>query len=317
MRLVVSFAVLLVLGGAAPQEPLPTFQTSVDGVRVDVRVTHRGRAVTRLTPNDFEVLDNGVPQIVESVSAEHLPLNVLLVFDVSGSMAGDPLRHLAEAAQVLLGGLGDADRAALITFSHEIHLAAGLTADVRQVAARLTHVRAAGSTSLFDAVYAGLRFSDTDPDRWVMVVFSDGLDNTSWLSAPDVLARARVSDVVVYGVALPADDDGPTGLTMQDPGAPRIFARGAPRASRTGRAEPAEAAFLGGLARQTGGVLLIAASSRRLPAVFRQILDELKTRYVLTYSPRGVDPGGWHDLEVRLKGRPGDVTARTGYYATR
>ena len=66
----------------------PVFSTKVEIVRADVLVTDNGRPMLGLRPADFEVFDNGVPQEVEYVSYDQIPLNVVLVFDMSDSVAG-------------------------------------------------------------------------------------------------------------------------------------------------------------------------------------------------------------------------------------
>src|SRR5439155_10776055 len=77
----------------------PSFSSKVEAVRVDVLVTERdgGSAILGLGPSDFEVLDNGVPQQVDLVSFEQIPLNVILVLDMSDSVAGERLDHLRGA----------------------------------------------------------------------------------------------------------------------------------------------------------------------------------------------------------------------------
>ena len=79
----------------AAQDQLPTFSSRVEAVRVDVLVTDGGKPVRGLRAADFEVLDNGVRQTVDFVSAEQLPLNVVFTFDLSGSIVGERLANLA------------------------------------------------------------------------------------------------------------------------------------------------------------------------------------------------------------------------------
>ena len=75
------------------------------------------------------------------------------------------------------------------------------------------------------------------------------------------------------------------------------------------------AEFLGDLTEQTGGRLFTIESTRDLSGVFLEVLDEFRQRYLLSYSPAGVSPGGWHPLTVRVKGRNATVRARPGYLA--
>jgi VWFA-related protein len=121
-----------------------------------------------------------------------------------------------------------------------------------------------------------------DGGRNLLLVFSDGLDTASWLTPERVLDSARRSDVVVYGVS----SRGPEGSK-----------------------------FLDDLTELTGGATLKIESTRDLSAAFLKILDEFRQRYLISYSPAGVLAGGWHRLEVRVKGRRATVKARAGYQA--
>ena len=97
-------------------------------MRVDVLVTDGGRPVLGLGPADFEVLDNGVPQDVEFVSYDQIPLNVVLAFDMSDSVAGERLEHLRSAGSAVLAGLKRNDQAALVDLQQSGHARAALTA---------------------------------------------------------------------------------------------------------------------------------------------------------------------------------------------
>jgi Ca-activated chloride channel family protein len=236
--------------------------------------------VRDLRPQDFEILDNGVPQQVEFGSFENVPLNVVLALDMSSSVAGERLEHLRQAGRVLLGDLRDDDQAALVTFGHAVVLRSELTKDRARVRAALDGSRAGGYTSLIDAAYAALVLGESDVGRALVIVFSDGLDTASWLTADAVLRTARRSDAVVYGVSV----------------------RGSVRPE-----------FLQELAETTGGDLLPVESIDDVSATFVSILDQFRHRYLLSYSPRGVARDGWHRLEVRAKDRSVSVRARPGY----
>jgi hypothetical protein len=71
--------------------------------------------------------------------------------------------------------------------------------------------------------------------------------------------------------------------------------------------------FLEAIADATGGRLLKADTTEKLPKAFDDILREIRTRYVLTYSPKGVDAPGWHRIDVKVKSRSAEVKARPGY----
>jgi VWFA-related protein len=269
---------IAILGGTPRAQQ--TFRSGVEAVRLDVLVLEGGEPVRGLRAGDFEVRDNGVLQQVDRVSFEQIPLNVVLALDMSGSLEGARLEHLQAAAGALLDGLTADDQAALVTFSHMVAQRSGLTKDFSQVRTALGRMSAFGHTALIDGAFAGMMLAQSDPDRALEVVFSDGLDTASWLTASSVLDAAKRSDTVVYCV----------------------FA--GPR-----RAPP----FLRDLAGFTGGQVFENPDIVTLRPTFTRILAEFRQRYLITYSPRDVAPGGWHQLRVSVRGRRATVKARPGY----
>jgi VWFA-related protein len=249
---------------------------------VDVLVTEGGRPVRGLQPSDFEVTDNGVPQHVDLASFEEIPLNVILVLDMSDSVKGPRLGHLQAAGHALVDALEPADQAALVTFSHSVALRQRLTHDRDWLGRVLDLVEGTGNTALVDATFAGLVLGEADVGRALLIVFSDGLDTASFLSPDAVLQSARRADVVAYGVSAAGRKTDP---------------------------------FLEDLTELTGGALYQIESTRDLGAVFLKVLDEFRQRYLLSYSPQGVSREGWHRLEVRVKGRRPVIKARPGYLA--
>jgi len=271
------------LGHDAIQAQRPTFSTRVEVVRVDVLVTENGRSVSGLKPADFEVVDNGVPQKVDLVDVERLPLDLVLAFDISASVAGARLGQLRSASEVLLDELKEGDRVALVTFNQVVRLRSPLTAVREGVHAALEQVKADGGTALYDGSYLALMAAEQTSGRRLQIIFSDGLDTCSWLSAEAVVENARRSGLVAYAVSVAEAGKSP--------------------------------AFLRDLCDVTGGRLIEVESTWNLSSVFVDVLDEFRQRYLVTYSPRGVAKDGWHRLEVRVKGRKATVKARPGYLA--
>src|SRR5687767_3565197 len=258
------------------------FTSRIEAVRVDVLVTDNGGPVQGLTPADFDVLDNGVPQRVDLASFEQIPLNVVLALDMSASLQGLRLGHLQTAGKRVLDGLKAGDRAALVTFSHVVSPTQGLTENLDRVRTALDQARGEGMTSLIDATQAGMLLGESDAGRSLLIVFSDGVDTSSWLTADAVLETARRGDVVVYGVEI----------------------------------DERRASFPRKLSEATGGRLFAVESTKDLSAAFSRILEEFRMRYLISYSPQGVTTGGWHRLEVRVKNRGVSVQARPGYFGS-
>ena len=156
------------------------FKTEVGAVYVDAFVTRGDRPLADLGASAFELLDNGVPQQLELLSAESRPLRAVLVFDTSSSMAGDRLLALRAASEAFLDGLRPADEAALVAFNEDVVWLSAPTPDKAKVRQALARLRAEGATSVYDALYAGITLSEGER-RALIVLFTDGQDNTSWL----------------------------------------------------------------------------------------------------------------------------------------
>ena len=279
-------AVLVVAACAAGTVHAQVFRARAEGVRVSVLVTDDGRPISGLQAGNFEVRDNGVPQRIEVVPAGG-PIGVTLVLDASASVRGRPLANLTAAADAVLSSLRQGDRAALVTFAAPVNLLAVATTDLASIRQQLRGIRPAGSTSLIDAAAAALVVADREAEPGLILLFSDGEDNSSWLTASSVETTAERSEAVIYAVTVRSL---------------RRFAGSA-------------AGFLDRLAAATGGSVQYAESTENISRTFLTIVEEFRHRYVLTYVPAGAGRRGWHDLDIRLKGRRGKVTARRGYWS--
>ena len=264
----------------------PSFSARTESVRVDVLVTEGGRIVQGLSAADFEIRDEGVAQTVDLVTFQQLPIHVILALDLSYSVSGERLRDLRNASHALLDALARDDQASLLTFNHAVSRRRAPTSDVGPLRTVLDAlepegVDSPGGTALADATYAALVSGEKEGGRSLALVFSDGVDTGSWLSSSRVLDVARRTGVVVYGVSV----------------------RGS------------GGSFLDELTEVTGGSAVEAESTRNLRAVFIRVLEEFRSRYLVSFSPKGVAKAGWHRLDVRIKGRRVNVKARPGYMA--
>jgi Ca-activated chloride channel homolog len=274
----------LCLRGAPAAAQQATFSSRLETVRVDVLVSERGRPVRGLGRADFEVLDSGVPQAVDFVGFEQLPLSVVLALDSSTSISAEQLANLRAAGRTVVDQLKPDDQAALLTFADAVTLREGLTRDATLVTAALDRMTPSaggrGNTALVDTCFTAMTMLDDDPGRALLIVFTDGVDTSSWLPPERVLQAARRSNVVVYAVST------------------ERLSRGS---------------FLRELSETTGGSVFDGQSPATVSAAFVRILDEFRQRYLVSFSPANVPADGWHPLTVRVKGRSLDVRARAGY----
>ncbi len=283
------------VAGAALGAQQPRFRAAIDAVRLDVLATDHGRPIGGLTGANFEVLDNGVRQQIQVSQTSRLPLDVILVFDTSASVRGTAMEQLKLAAEGLLDSLNESDRVALWTFSSAIAARHPLTHDFSSARQAVHNLEGGGATSMLDCLSMALVSRTDTANRSLALLFSDGKDNRSWLSEDDVVQAAGESGTVVYAVAFN----------------PSVELAG--DAERVTGAGP-DKRVLEKIANETGGRLLWADRDRDLKLRFLEILEEMRTRYVLTYRHASPPARGWHAVNVRLIGRPGTARTRSGYF---
>jgi VWFA-related protein len=322
--------VLAAAAAAAAQPPPPTFSASVESVYIDVFVRDKDGPVSGLVAADFQLLDNAVPQAVELVAVQSLPLTTLLVLDTSDSVAGQKLAQLQEAGHALLRRARPGDETALIAFGHEIRVRVSPTSNVALIDRALDSLRPAGSTAVYDALYAA-RMLAPERSRSTIVLFTDGEDNMSVLDIADVLRVLERSDVMVHAVGLAqqgsnrpgssglgplrpaggADADSPISRQVSQGGG--FFGGGRPPSGGS-KPESEHVRTLRRLAESTGGRFWTAAAPEALASSFEAIADAMRTRYVLRFEPQGVKREGRHVLGVTLKRRTGTVHCRRTYF---
>jgi hypothetical protein len=288
-RLVLAaIAMACALAGLSAQQARPTIRSGVEVVRVPVSVTALNRPVLGLTKSDFTLQDNGVAQDFTCAAADPLAVDVTLVIDTSGSVKGKALEQFNADVQRIAESLRPNDRLRLITFAGDATDVSGLQPG--GVPIPLDRIAAGGATSLYNALAASLMaFPQSDRPQLVFG-FSDGLDNMSFLDASGLASLAGYSQAVLY-MTLVVDPK-----RLESPNAPpRLNGRFVPFNGGPNRRLLDEAA------NRTGGAVYQRNAGTPLSTLFEQALDEFRSSYVLTFTPKGVKAEGWHTLTVRLK----------------
>lgn len=283
-------AAWLAAGAVVAAQQAPTFRAGVDLVRLDALVTQRGKPVTGLVADDFDVLDNGVRQPLR-VATTAGSVSVVLVLDTSGSLEGPQLDQLIRASQAVVGLLRPEDEVSLATFSWRLLMPAGPSRDPVAIRAALAAATASGPTAMWDALFGGLALAGGSGGRSLVLFFTDGLENSSWLSEEDVAEAVKRSESVIYVVRPPDPVVPSSALTAAKFRLHRVVNR-------------------------SGGSVVDTDTFGQLPQRFTAVLEEFRARYLLSYEPTGVRrDDGWHKVEVKVKGGRGSVKTRPGYYA--
>ena len=318
-RGLLTVALMAALLGLPPADSLrqqrPTFRSTTDAVLVDVLVTRGDRPLEGLRAEDFEVRDSGALQKPQLLSLESMPVDVSIALDVSGSVDGRRLERLKIAARAAVDALRPMDRVRLLSFSNEIKVGTEWTHDRSPVLDAINSISAAGWTSLVDAAFTALSLPAEPGHRSLLLLCTDGLDTSSWLSPTDVLRASEQSWTTVYGVSDGTRPTPPRGAVdfrqyliptdiaplpaagqreqlISDPGLSRYL-------------------FLPVLVSDTGGEVL-RVQGDDLRATFLDVLSRFSKRYLLSYAPTN-SRVGWHPIEVRLKDRGLTVIAKRGY----
>jgi VWFA-related protein len=283
--------------GPAPQGEGPT-RISVDVTVVSMAFSvtdKKGRFVTGLGKEDFEVLENGKLQTIQQFAAESsLPLRVAVLIDTSNSIR-ERFRFEQEAASQFLNEMlrSTDDKGMVVSFDSAPAMAADLSDDSDKLANAIRMLRPGGGTALYDAVrFASDKLSLEQPSykfRRIMVIVSDGDDNQSRGTRDQALESAQVADTFIYAISTNnlagGDSDGDKVLKY----------------------------FSG----QTGGKSFFPFKVEDLSQSFDVIAEEVRHQYSVLYRPEPLLlDGAFHRVEIRVKGHKElAVRAHSGYFA--
>jgi Ca-activated chloride channel family protein len=221
------------------------------------------------------------------------PCALGIVLDISGSVKGR-LTDQKLAARAAVEALDSHDQYFLMTVSSSPAMRAGMGSDPAPITEAMSTLRAGGWTALYDTIrdaIAEVRRSAI-PRRALLVV-SDGLDNHSRTTKPELMRVLQEADVRVYSIAVENSAAGRKPIERLE--------------------EQRGLALMDDLARTTGGLCLRASPGSGSVDAARRIAAALRNQYVLGYpAPRG-GAGKWHTIQVKIDRRHSNVYARSGY----
>ena len=293
MRICVVLLAGVLLLAAAPNaqrikvstQTVPIYATVIDSER---------RLVTDLQQEDFEVLDNGKPQVLTNFVNGTTPFTGVVMLDTSGSMTMN-LDFLKQAAEEFIIRLLPADKAKVGAFNDKIQI---LPKDGPFTSNRDELIRILKDgldfgypTRLWDAINESIASLERLEGRRVVLVFTDGDDTGSRVDEKEVLLRARERDVMIYAIGMQSD-----------------FFNGQTRV----RTRPARG--LRRVADETGGGYFELTKKDDLGPTFTRVALELHSQYVLGFSPATLD-GKVHKLDVKVKRAGMTVRGRRSYLA--
>jgi Ca-activated chloride channel homolog len=270
----------------------------VDVTRVSMLYTvtdRKGRFVTNLTKDDFEVIDSKKPQNILEFNAESdLPLRLGILIDTSNSIR-ERFKFEQDAAIEFLNNTihANQDRAMLVSFDTKAELVSDLISDTEKLATAIRQLRPGGGTSLYDAVFFACRdkLSQDQPKhkfRRAIVIVSDGDDNQSQYSRDQALEMAQKADVVLYSIS--------TNISKIESDGDKVLKY---------------------FAAETGGKAFFPFKVEDLEQSFENIANELRHQYNIAYRPDPLKTDGlFHAVELRVRNRKDLVVhVRKGYYA--
>ncbi len=269
---------------AATPKPTPSpddneiIKVENDLVNLSVRVVDKnGHIVADVRPEEFKVFEDGVPQKVDFVSKEDVPINYGLVVDNSGSLRTQ-LEKVVEASKIMIAANKPEDASFVIRFSGKdnIELLTDFTKDKTALNDAIENMfPEGGQTVLRDAVQLAAEKASEyekskrteDKSRRALIVITDGEDRASTYDEKELFEFLREADVQIYTIGfvneLSKDDGGVIKKSSRDK-AVKLLER---------------------MAQETGGKAYFPNSLEELPDIARSINNELRTQYSIAYAP--------------------------------
>jgi Ca-activated chloride channel family protein len=300
---------------AAAQIPIPFAQPLPPGqeqpgknqgssikVEVSLVVLHtsvlddRGRFADGLKQENFRIFEDKVEQRLSIFKREDVPVSMGLVIDNSGSMR-DKRARVNEAAITLVQASNPQDEAFVVNFNDDFYLDLDkdFTSSISDLKEALERIDSRGSTALYDAIIGSLdHLKKASRDKHVLLIVTDGEDNTSHNTLERTVREIQKTDTVIYTI----------GLLSQE------SKKSAKKAKKA----------LEDIAKASGGVAYFPENVEDVHTICEQVAHDIRNQYILAYYPTNAKRDGtFRAVTVEVippRGR-GKLVPRTrnGYYA--
>jgi VWFA-related protein len=256
---------------------------------IEVFVTvldRKGKYVSGLTQDHFEIFDNGSSCPISAFEPVASKLSCAILLDRTGSMlAAMPV--VKNAVLRFIDAFRENDLFAVYSFNTSLHTIQEFTQDKSAAKQAVLHTIAQGATALFDSLSEVAQQLSQQKGKKVIVVFTDGSDNSSYLDASSVVHRVKMLGIPVYAMA--------QGEALQNVGLMKTLQE---------------------MSRATGATSFALKKSSEVEGVFQAISTDLQHSYMIAYTPPDVKDTRWRTIRVNVKDlKDARIHAREGYYA--
>jgi VWFA-related protein len=269
-------------------------QDSMGTIKVNVRLVevyatvldHKGKFVDGLRSDNFQILENGRPQRISIFESNTDALSCAILLDTTGSMR-EALPRVKNSVVKLMDTLDPQDSVAIFTFDDHLTVRQDFTTDKDAAKRAVLHTRAQGSTALFDAISEASEELAKRRGKKALIVFTDGDDNSSLLTAGGAIAQAKKVGIPLYAIA-----EGE-----------------ATHSSELGK-------ILNELSENTGGVAYRVKKADEIEEIFQTIASNLRHLYLLSYKPLSDSSDGrWRKIDIQISGvQDYRLRAKQGYF---
>jgi Ca-activated chloride channel family protein len=283
--------VLILANSIFSQEDEETIKVESSIVVLNATITDdKGKPVSGLTQNQFQIFEDGKEQKIEFFAPEKTPFAAIILIDSSGSM--EQRVSLARSAAIqFLDRLRTDDVTAIYNFDSKISLVQDFSTS-HDIYEGVFDIKANGMTVLNDAIFkAAEELNKRSEKRRAIIVLSDGADTQSAHTSDKALKAVVAANATIYTVDMSAIDSNSKDR-MQSQGALKNFAE------------------------KTGGKFVATPGGVALRDAFKNIVEELGVQYTLGYQPSNTTKDGkWRAIEIKTNKQGLNVRTRKGYNA--